>query len=383
MTQAVRRVALIFGGRSAEHRVSLASAASIARSVKPEEIQFLPVLITVEGTWVLLDSPEDAPETGARVDLRAEPGPPVLVDAERGTLHEFDAAFPVIHGPGGEDGSLQGILELAEIPFVGAGVASSAVGMDKELTKVVCEAEGLPMVEWAALRWETHRDDPAAVRRTLEAASLSPPLFVKPAALGSSVGISRVGHEGDLDAAVETAFRFHRRVLAERAIEGREVECAVLGNSTGDGLRDAPEAAEPLAEICPREGWYDYERKYTQGATDIVIPADVEEPLAADLRALALRAYRAMDVDGMARVDFLVETQSGPPKIYLNELNTIPGFTATSVYSKLWEAAGLAYPDLVVRLVELGIARRRFLDRFAAARKIDNTEGGPRPSLTG
>ena len=373
MTQAVRRVALIFGGRSAEHRVSLASAASIARSVNPREIQFLPVLITVEGTWVLLDSPEDAPETGARVDLRAEPGPPVLVDTERGMLHEFDAAFPVIHGPGGEDGSLQGILELAEIPFVGAGVASSAVGMDKELTKVVCEAEGLPMVEWAAFRWETHRDDPAAVRRTLEAVSLSPPLFVKPAALGSSVGISRVGHEDDLDAAVETAFRFHRRVLAERAIEGRELECAVLGNSTGDGLRDVPEAAKPLAEICPREGWYDYERKYTQGATDIVIPADVEEPLAADLRALALRAYRAMDVDGMARVDFLVETQSGPPKIYLNELNTIPGFTVTSVYSKLWEAAGLAYPDLVVRLVELGTARRRFLDRFAAARKIDNT----------
>jgi D-alanine-D-alanine ligase len=257
---------------------------------------------------------------------------------------------------------------MAEVPYVGAGVTSSAVGMDKELTKIICEADNIAVVEWVTLHWGRHRDDPVEVRRALKAASITPPLFVKPVALGSSVGISRVDHEESLDSAIELAFRFHRRILVERAIEGRELECAVIGNTTGNGVSHRPEVAEHLAEIRPREGWYDYERKYTQGATDILIPADVDESLAANLRALALQVYEAMEVDGMARVDFLVETGTASPKVYLNELNTIPGFTATSVYSKLWEATGLAYPDLIYQLLELGIARRFFLDQFGSAR---------------
>ena len=372
MTQTTRRVLLIFGGRSAEHQVSLASAASIARSIRAKEIEVLPVLITLDGAWLLLNSPEDSAETGARVSLRLEPKFPALVDVENGEPYRFDIVFPVIHGPGGEDGSLQGILEMAEVPYVGAGVTSSAVGMDKELTKIICEADDIAVVEWVALQWEKHRNDPIEVRRALEAASITPPLFVKPVALGSSVGISRVDHEESLDSAVEFAFRFHRRILVERAIEGRELECAVIGNSTGDGVSHGPKVAEHLAEIRPRGSWYDYERKYTQGSTDILIPADVDEPLAADLRELALRVYKAMEVDGMARVDFLVETGAASPKVYLNELNTIPGFTATSVYSKLWEATGLAYPDLISQLLELGIARRLFLDQFGSARVIDS-----------
>ncbi len=380
MSRTVRRVALLFGGRSAEHRVSLASAVSVARSADPEDLLILPVLIGTDGAWTLLESPEALPPPsarGVRVTLRPEPGPPALVEIPGGTVHPFDVAFPVIHGPGGEDGSLQGILEWAEAPFVGAGVAASAAGMDKELTKIICRSAGVPVVDWATLRWEVHRDDPEAVRRALEERDLEPPLFVKPVALGSSVGISRVDREGDLDEAVAAAFRFHNRVVVERAVEGREIECAVLGNTTGgegggggEG-DDAPAASVALAEILPRGGWYDYERKYTDGATEIVIPASVEEPLADQIRTLALRAYTALGVDGMARVDFLVEDPSGRPTALLNELNTIPGFTATSVYAKLWEAGGLPYPGLISRLVDLGLARRRFLDRFAAARGID------------
>ena len=373
MSPTVRRVALLFGGRSAEHRVSLASAASVARSADPEDLLILPVLIGTGGAGTLLESPEAPPPSarGVRVTLRPEPGPPALVEIPGGALHPFDVAFPVIHGPGGEDGSLQGLLEWAGVPFVGAGVTASAAGMDKELTKVICRSAGVPVVDWATLRWEAHRDDPEAVRRALAERDLEPPLFVKPVALGSSVGISRVDRERDLDEAVAAAFRFHHRVVVERAVEGRELECAVLGNTTGEGGDDAPAAVAPLAEILPREGWYDYERKYTEGATEIVIPASVEEGLADQVRTLALRAYTALGVDGMARVDFLVEDSSGGPTAHLNELNTIPGFTATSVYAKLWEAGGLPYPGLISRLVDLGLARRRFLDRFAAARGID------------
>ena len=237
MSRTVRRVALLFGGRSAEHRVSLASAASVARSADPEDLLILPVLIGIGGAWTLLESPEAPPTSarGVRVTLRPEPGPPALVEIPGGTVHPFDVAFPVIHGPGGEDGSLQGLLEWAEVPFVGAGVAASAVGMDKELTKVICRSAGVPVVDWATLRWEVHRDDPEAVRRALEERALEPPLFVKPVALGSSVGISRVDRERDLDEAVAAAFRFHNRVVVERAVEGRELECAVLGNTTGGG----------------------------------------------------------------------------------------------------------------------------------------------------
>ncbi|MFQ5692345.1 MAG: D-alanine--D-alanine ligase family protein [Nitrospinota bacterium] len=380
MSGAPRRVALLFGGRSAEHRVSLASAASVAREADPEEIEILPVLIRTTGEWTLLRSPEDA--RGVRVSLLPEPGPPALVEIPGGTIHPFDVAFPLIHGPGGEDGTLQGILEAAEIPFVGAGVAASAVGMDKDLTKVIARAAGLPVVDWATLRWGAHGGDPAAVREALEAASLRPPLFVKPACLGSSVGITRVEDAGGLEEAVAAAFRYHHRVIVERAVVGREIECAVLGNTTGDGAagaaggggkpdKNAPVAAVPLAEIRPRGGWYDYERKYTEGATEIVIPAELTEDLADEIRRLAIRAYEALEVDGMARVDFLVDTSAGAA-VYLNELNTIPGFTATSVYPKLWEAAGLSYPDLITRLVDLGLARRRFLERFSAARGLDD-----------
>lgn len=378
MKKAARRVALLFGGRSAEHRVSLASAASVARAANPREIQILPVLIRTSGEWRLLERPEDPPERGVRVTLRPEPGDPALIEVPGGAPHPFDAAFPLIHGPGGEDGALQGLLELAEVPSVGAGVAASAAGMDKELTKAVCRGAGILVVDWVTLQWERHRDDPAAVRRALREASLRPPLFVKPVGLGSSVGVSRVEREGDLEEAVAAAFRYDRRALVERAVQGREIECAVLGNTTGaqaaggvlDPAHTAPAAAHPLAEIRPRGGWYDYERKYTEGATEILIPAEVPDGLTEEIRAAAIRAYEALGVDGMARVDFLVEVSAGRPAVYLNELNTIPGFTATSVYPKLWEAGGIPYPALITRLVELGIARRRFLDRFSAARGV-------------
>jgi D-alanine-D-alanine ligase len=379
MNPSVRRVALLFGGQSAEHRVSLASAASVCRAANLKEVQILPVLITTAGEWILLKTPEDAPETGIHIQLRLEPGSPALTEFSGETVYPFDAAFPLIHGPGGEDGLLQGLLEWAEIPFVGAGVAASANGMDKEMTKIICQAAGIPVVEWVTLTWEGHRDDPSAVRKTLREASLEPPFFVKPVSLGSSVGISKVETDDALDDAVSAAFRFHHRVLVERAVQGREIESSILGNSTGgESIRGpgqssgtAPEAALPLAEIRPRGGWYDYERKYTEGATEIVIPADLPEGLAEEIRALSLRAYKALGVDGMARVDFLVDTKPEAPAIYLNELNTIPGFTSTSVYPKLWEAGGLSYSALISRLVELSLARRRFLDQFAAARTIE------------
>jgi D-alanine-D-alanine ligase len=257
----------------------------------------------------------------------------------------IDVVFPLVHGPYGEDGTLQGLLELAGLPYVGAGVCASAVGMDKATMKAVFRAHGLPIVPHLVLPRHAYRADPDAAARRV-AGEIGYPCFVKPSNLGSSVGISKVSAPADLAAAVAGAFAHDRKVLVERAIAGREIEVSVLGN-------DHPEASVP-GEVLPGKEWYDYEAKYTEGFAKFLIPAPLPAALAGEFRRLAVAAFQAVDAAGLARVDFFLE---GDDRIWLNEINTIPGFTRTSAYPRLWEASGLPYPRLIDRLVELALER--------------------------
>jgi D-alanine-D-alanine ligase len=262
-----------------------------------------------------------------------------------GVAATLDVVFPVLHGPYGEDGTVQGLLELADLAYVGAGVLASAVGMDKATMKAVFRAHGLPVVPHLVVREPEWAADPARVMREV-AAVAGYPCFVKPSNLGSSVGISKVGGEADLSGAVVAALAHDRKILIERGIPGREIEVSVLGN-------DQPEASVP-GEIRPGKEWYDYEAKYTEGIAKLVIPAPVTPALADEFRRLAVAAFRAIDAAGLARVDFFLEDDE---RIWLNEINTIPGFTRTSAYPRLWEASGLPYPRLVDRLIQLALER--------------------------
>jgi D-alanine-D-alanine ligase len=260
-------------------------------------------------------------------------------------LSEVDVVFPMLHGTQGEDGAIQGLFELAGVPYVGAGVTASAVGMDKHVQKTLWRAAGLPVTDWIVLSRADCERDPRETARRIES-TFDYPVFVKPANSGSSVGVSKARSREDLDGAFVEAGRWDRRLLVERLVVGREIECAVLGN-------DEPRAS-PLGEIVPRAEFYTYEAKYVDGTTDLLAPADLPAETAAEFQRLAIEAYRVVDCAGMARVDFFLTAEGAP---LLNEINTLPGFTSISMYPRLWQIAGLSYPDLISRLIELGLER--------------------------
>jgi D-alanine-D-alanine ligase len=356
----VLRTGLLFGGKSAEHRVSVVSARGVAAGFHRDRIECIPLAVTRSGRWLppdisrrILegDAVEVAEPDPAAGSILGRPGGGGLFLSRPGEVAlpiQLDVVFPVIHGWGGEDGRIQAFLELAGIPFVGAGVAGSAVAMDKGLARSILERERVPMAPWRCL---TAVEIGRAAGRIGEELMVAPgfPLFVKPANGGSSVGISRVEHPGDLASALELALAHDTRVVVEQALDAREIECAVLGNSR-------PEAAEP-GEVVPGAEFYTYDDKYHDGRAKLHIPADLPEDTMNRIRSLALQVFRCLDLSGMARIDFLIDRQSGV--VYFNEANTIPGFTPISMYAKLWEAAGLPYPELLNRLVELALERRR------------------------
>ena len=313
------RVAVLYGGRSGEHEISLRSADSIIAALDPAKYEVEHILITPAGRWE---------PRAISPDPAANPG--------------IDVVFPVLHGTFGEDGTVQGLLDLADLPYVGAGVLASAVSMDKEIMKRLCAERGLPIAEYAVVIRDQFDVDGLCSRFAF-------PVFVKPANLGSSVGISKARTRRELEAALALAGRFDRKILVERNIAGREFECSVLGN------RD-PVAAVPC-EILPSREFYDYEDKYVLGASKTVLPADLTREQTREIQRLAVECYRAVECEGMARVDFLME--SATSKFYLNEINTIPGFTSISMYPKMWEAAGLPYAQLLDRLIELALERHR------------------------
>jgi D-alanine-D-alanine ligase len=364
------RVGIVFGGRSGEHEVSLAGAASVMAAIDRSRFDVLPIGITRDGRWLAGGDPlralgeeaarralgQGSAEAATKRELleraaSAETGT-ALVRMESsdsfppGLRAHLDVVLILLHGPQGEDGTVQGLLELAGIPYTGAGVLASAVGMDKAAMKDIFRAHGLPVVDHAAVRRHEWERDRSGVERTL-AAEIGFPCFVKPANLGSSVGISKVKGADDLGAAIDLAAGHDRRILVERAVEAREVEVAVLGN-------DEPEASVP-GEVCYAGEWYDYETKYGRGHTTFKVPAPLPPATTRRLRELAIKAFQAVDCAGMARVDFFVAADD---RVLVNEINTIPGFTATSAYPRLWEASGIAYPALIGRLIELALERR-------------------------
>ncbi len=340
---------ILFGGRSAEHEVSLVSAQGVMAALDADRFQAVPIGVTRQGTWLTPAQTEQALAAIRAERLRAleEPlGDGILYRTQAlGALRRLDVVFPLIHGTNGEDGTLQGFLELAAVPYVGAGVAASALGMDKALQKTIFRQHGFPLpndVVVLASRW---RAGPLAVAREVEAA-IAYPCFVKPANGGSSIGTARARSREDMDEALAEAFRYDRKALVEEAVEGRQVEVAVLGN-------DEPQAS-PVGEITYRGDFYDYHAKYEDPHTQLHIPADIPTETAERARQLALAAYRAIDCAGLARVDFFLTPEG---RLVLNEVNTIPGFTPMSMYPKLWEEAGLSYRDLITRLIELALER--------------------------
>ena len=344
------RVGIVYGGRSGEHEVSVTSAGSIFKHIDRERYEPVAIRIEKDGRWTLPDSPPlavPAAEVIQRARTAATDGE-ALGGGDAAVLSSLslDVVFPVLHGPYGEDGTIQGLLELANIPYVGAGVLASAAGMDKAVMKVLFAARGLPVCGWRGFVRAEWLRDRARVLEGLQ--GLGMPVFVKPANLGSSVGISKVKSAAELPAAIELALEFDRKVVVEAAVpNAREIECSVAGN-------DDPSASEP-GEIIPSREFYDYEAKYLDDDSKSVVPADLPAATADEVKRLAVEAFRAIDCSGLARVDFLLARDTGV--LFLNEINTMPGFTSISMYSKMWEASGVAYPELVRRLIELGLER--------------------------
>ena len=367
---------MLYGGRSGEHEVSLASAAAVFAHLDRERYDPVPIRIDKDGRWSLAEKPPvtmsagevieqartDAGRTsraGREVHLVAYPGAETILSidrtdarsAESSQAHvtglNLDVLFPVLHGPFGEDGTIQGLLELANVPYVGAGVLASSVGMDKGMMKVVFAARGLPVCPYAVVRafdWDGRREE---ILDMLER-ELGYPVFVKPANLGSSVGISKAKDKTALEAAIDLARSFDRRIVVEAAVpDAREIECAVLGN-------DEPAASLP-GEVIPSREFYDYEAKYLDEGSRTIIPAHLPKKVVEEIQRMSIEAFTAIDGAGMARVDFLLSRRDGA--IFVNEVNTIPGFTTISMYSKMWEASGLAYPELLDRLIALALER--------------------------
>lgn len=351
------RVGLLFGGRSVEHEVSIASATSILQALDPAHYDVALIAVDSEGRWRLGAGATLLPEgaiQGSEVLLPAAPGGgalmPVGSDAgEPVAGGPLDVVFPIIHGRGGEDGALQGLLELANVPYVGSNVLSSAIQMDKDVAKRLLAAAGLPVLPWITVRASQLEGGGAERLAASMIAELGLPLFVKPANSGSSVGISKAHDEAELVASLHEAARYDDKIIAERGVSAREIEVAVLGN-------ERPEASVP-GEIVPHHEFYDYEAKYHDDSTELVIPAPVSDETSASLRRIAIEAYKALDAEGMARVDFLVDRDDGT--VWINELNSLPGFTDGSMYPRLWEASGLPYSALLDRLIDLALERHR------------------------
>ncbi|GAB4417580.1 MAG: D-alanine--D-alanine ligase family protein [Anaerolineales bacterium] len=355
------KLAVLFGGRSGEHDVSLMSARSVLSVLSPDKYEVTQIGITRDGRWFTGANALEALENGTTAGLEhvilspdpSERGLYVLRGTEYAKLTEIDVFFPVMHGTYSEDGTMQGLFEMADVAYVGAGVAGAAVGMDKGIFKDVMLANNIPVVETLVVTRGEIESDLAAVIERAEAMSAYP-FFTKPANMGSSVGVTKCNSRADLREGLLEAAAFDRRVLVQRGIKNvREVEVSVLGN-------DFPEASVP-GEIEPSREFYSYESKYIDGTSGLIIPADLPEETIEHIRETAIRAYQAIDCAGMARVDFFVERESN--NIYINEVNTIPGFTKISMYPKLWEASGLPYDQLIDRLVELALERKAERDR--------------------
>ncbi|MBI3782930.1 MAG: D-alanine--D-alanine ligase [Deltaproteobacteria bacterium] len=351
-------IGLVFGGRSGEHEVSLRSARSIFEAIDRSRYTISLIGIDRSGHWHLLEESQfrrltdDAlaalEDGGAEVALLPAPNRGQLIDTQgiQGATRRIDVIFPILHGTFGEDGTIQGFFDLADIPYVGAGVLGSAVGMDKDVQKRLVQAAGIPIVPFQTVnhhQWKTGAR--AVVERALP---LGLPLFVKPANLGSSVGISKVSSPAALAAAVEAALEYDTKVVIEKGLDAREIECAVLGN-------DEPVASVP-GEICPTADFYSYEAKYVDdNGARLLIPAPLDPEKTRQVQELSVRVFQTLECAGMARVDCFLERSSD--RLYLNEINTLPGFTSISMYPKLWEASGLSYRDLISRLIELAIER--------------------------
>jgi D-alanine-D-alanine ligase len=366
------RVGILFGGRSGEHDVSLQSATSVINALDPAKYEIVPIGITREGHWRIGSGAvrllPQVLESGDPVTPSVDPTGPKLLPLARSvpapnSRPEVDVVFPVLHGTFGEDGTVQGLLELANIPYVGAGVLASAAGMDKDVMKRLFRDAGLPILPWELVLRADWERDPDTVRRRIEK-ELRYPLFVKPVNLGSSVGISKVHHRLEFSAALDLAAEYDRKILVEKGIDAREIECAVLGN-------DRPQASVP-GEVVPVNEFYDYEAKYIKEGSELIIPAELTPQQTERVQEVAIRAFQAIDGAGMGRVDFLLDRKTG--KVYLNEINTIPGFTAISMYPKLWEASGIPYSQLLDRLIELALERyqEKTRTRFTYSPKARN-----------
>ena len=362
---------MLYGGRSGEHEVSLASAAAVFANLDRDRYEPIAIRIEKDGRWLLADRPPSAASAAEVIDqarsdaararngrdvvMPPRPGEDTLLLVQRRSVRAdeegastitglgLDVVFPVLHGPYGEDGTIQGLLELANVAYVGCGVLASAVGMDKAVMKVLFRAHGMHVTDWAVVRRHDWNASPDAVLAQI-ARALPEQLFVKPANLGSSVGISKVHGRGELAPAIELALQFDRKVVVETAVpDAREIECAVLGN-------ESPDASVP-GEIVPSREFYDYEAKYIDSGSRTEIPAAIDATLAAEVQRQSRQAFLAIDGAGLARVDFLLNRGSG--ELFINEINTLPGFTTISMYSKMWAASGVDYPTLVDRLITL------------------------------
>jgi D-alanine-D-alanine ligase len=367
------RVGVLFGGRSTEHEVSILSAQSIIAAMDPQRFEAVPLYIDREGRWLTGDTLKRLVSNAAAreyVYLPPDPTQHSLVPAYNGApshsaagrgggIPALDVVFPVFHGLNGEDGTIQGVLELANLPYVGAGVLGSALGLDKIYMKRAFAAVGLPVVEYLPITRRAYERDPDAFIALVEE-RIGYPCFTKFANSGSSVGTTKAHNRAELVEGLRLASTFDRKLLVERAVDARELEISVLGN-------DEPEASV-VGEVVPAHEFYDYEAKYLDEGSRLLIPAPVDDAVAQEARGMAVHAFQAVDAAGMARVDFFLERTTG--RLLLNELNTIPGFTRISMYPKLWEASGLPYPKLIERLVELAI--ERFNDRQRSQTGIDS-----------
>ncbi|HYI25312.1 MAG TPA: D-alanine--D-alanine ligase family protein [Thermomicrobiales bacterium] len=360
------RIGVLFGGRSAEHDVSLRSAITVMGALDPSRFDVVPIGITRDGHWLTggdpmqaltaaspmfhlgvgEDSSSESVDRETAMSLVEGAGSSASSGVPAGLTESFDVIFPVLHGPMGEDGTVQGMLELARVPYVGSGVVGSAVAMDKAMTKSILDRAGLPQLPWRLVTRRQWQVDPDGVAAAL-ADAIGFPCFVKPANLGSSVGISKVKHLEELAAAMTLAAYHDRRIVVEQGVNGRELELGVLGNE--DPI------ASMAGEIVPHGEFYDYNAKYVEDTAELVIPAQIDSDLLVQLQQLAIDAYRALDLAGLSRVDFFLEHATD--RIYVNEVNTIPGFTSISMYPMLWEASGVPLPELVERLVQLAVDR--------------------------
>ncbi|NMB40337.1 MAG: D-alanine--D-alanine ligase [Firmicutes bacterium] len=367
------KVGVLFGGQSSEHAISLLSAAAVIAAMDQSKYEIVPIGITEDGRWLAGGDPletlreKNIPGNSFFASLITDPTNPGLILLEReGPEHKFlplDAVFPVLHGPYGEDGTVQGLLELAGIPYVGAGVLSSAVGMDKVVMKILFQHWGLPIGDFLYFKFREWNENKKALIKEIEE-KLGYPCFVKPANLGSSVGISKAADKRELIAAIEKALRYDYKIIIEAFIHGREIECSVLG--------DAKPIASLPGEIIPGAEFYDYHAKYIDDSSRLIIPAPLKPEVQNTIKNYAIKAFLAVECSGMGRIDFFYQEQED--KVYVNEINTIPGFTKISMYPKLWKASGISYSELIDRLIEIALEKHRLkkklLTRYSPAGEI-------------